>query len=141
MRINVKYLQNLQLAANFDDFSIKSDQPIRYKGDGTAPGPFDYFLASSVMCAAYFVKVYCNTRNIPTDDIFVTQDNIVSPENRYKQAFNITVEIPEHISPKDRDGMIKSIERCTVKRTIQEGIDFNIKTKISLKKENNPVFD
>ena len=140
MQINVKYLENLKLSANFDDFEVPSDQPIRYKGDGTAPGPFDYFLASSVMCAAYFVKVYCNARSIPTDDIFVSQNNVVDPENRYKQTFNITVEIPEYIDEKDREGMIRSIERCTVKRTIQEGIKFNIETKVSLKKESNNVF-
>ena len=92
------------------------------------------------MCAAYFVKVYCNARSIPTDDIFVSQNNVVDPENRYKQTFNITVEIPEYIDEKDREGMIRSIERCTVKRTIQEGIKFNIETKVSLKKESNNVF-
>jgi ribosomal protein S12 methylthiotransferase accessory factor len=141
MQINVKYLDNLKLNAKFDDFEVPSDQPIRYKGDGTAPGPFDYFLASSVMCAAYFVKVYCNARNISTEEIYVSQNNIVDPNNRYKQTFNIIVQIPEYIAQKDREGMIKSIERCTVKRTIQEGINFNIETKVSLTKETNNIFD
>ena len=71
MQINVRFLENLKLEANFDDFSITTDQPIRYKGDGTAPSPFDYFLASSALCAAYFVKVYCKARNIETDDIHI----------------------------------------------------------------------
>ena len=82
MQVKVRFLDNLRLEANFDDFSIITDQPVRYKGDGTAPGPFDYFLASSALCAAYFVKVYCKARDIPTDDISITQDNIVDPENR-----------------------------------------------------------
>src|SRR5690554_7265328 len=69
MEIKVNYLDNLRLEAKFDDFTVVSDQPVRYKGDGSAPGPFDYFLASSAMCAAYFVKVYCNARDIPTDNI------------------------------------------------------------------------
>jgi hypothetical protein len=60
MEIKVNFLDNLRLEAKFDDFSVIADQPIRYKGDGSAPGPFDYFLASSALCAAYFVKVYCN---------------------------------------------------------------------------------
>src|SRR5690554_2351078 len=85
MEIKVNYLDNLRLEALFDDFSVVSDQPIRYKGDGSAPGLFDYFLASSALCAAYFVKVYCLARDIPTDDIRLSQNNIVDPENRYKQ--------------------------------------------------------
>ncbi len=58
MQVSVRFLENLRLAAAFDDFTIIADQPIRYKGDGTAPSPYDYFLASSALCAAYFVKVY-----------------------------------------------------------------------------------
>ncbi len=126
MEIKVNYLDNLRLEAKFDDFTVISDQPIRYKGDGSAPGPFDYFLASSAMCAAYFVKVYCNTRNIPTDNIRLSQNNIVDPEDRYKQIFRIQVELPEDISDRDRQGIVRSIERCTVKKVVQAGPDFQI---------------
>ena len=59
MEIKVNFLDKLRLEAKFDDFTVVADQPIRYKGDGSAPGPFDYFLASSALCAAYFVKLYC----------------------------------------------------------------------------------
>ncbi|MBY6034387.1 OsmC domain/YcaO domain-containing protein [Marinobacter daepoensis] len=126
MEIKVNYLDNLRLEAKFDDFTVISDQPVRYKGDGSAPGPFDYFLASSAMCAAYFVKVYCNARDIPTDNIRLSQNNIVDPENRYKQIFKIQVELPEDISDKDRQGIIRSIDRCTVKKVVQTGPDFQI---------------
>ncbi|KAF0805192.1 hypothetical protein A167_03524 [Alcanivorax sp. S71-1-4] len=126
MEIKVNYLDNLRLEAKFDDFTVISDQPIRYKGDGSAPGPFDYFLASSAMCAAYFVKVYCNTRNISTDNIRLSQNNIVDPEDRYKQIFRIQVELPEDISDRDRQGIVRSIERCTVKKVVQAGPDFQI---------------
>ena len=126
MEIKVNYLDNLRLEAKFDDFNVISDQPIRYKGDGSAPGPFDYFLASSAMCAAYFVKVYCNARDIPTDNIRLSQNNIVDPENRYKQIFKTQVELPESISEKDRLGILRSIDRCTVKKVVQTGPDFQI---------------
>ena len=87
MEITVNFLENLRLEAKFDDFTVITDQPIRYKGDGSAPGPFDYFLASSVLCAAYFVRVYCLARDIPTDDIRLSQNNTIDPEDRYKQTF------------------------------------------------------
>jgi ribosomal protein S12 methylthiotransferase accessory factor len=128
MEIKVNYLDNLRLEAKFDDFSVISDQPIRYKGDGSAPGPFDYFLASSAMCAAYFVKVYCNARDIPTENIRLSQNNIVDPENRYKQIFKIQVELPEDISAKDREGILRSIDRCTVKKVVQTSPEFQIET-------------
>ncbi|MFT7321280.1 OsmC domain/YcaO domain-containing protein [Congregibacter sp.] len=132
MEINVNFLDNLRIEAKFDDFSVISDQPIRYKGDGSAPGPFDYFLASSALCAAYFVRVYCIARNIPTDNIRLSQNNIVDPENRYNQIFKIQVELPEDISDKDRQGIVRSIDRCTVKKVVQTGPEFQIEIVDSL---------
>ena len=126
MEIKVNFLDKLRLEAKFDDFTVIADQPIRYKGDGSAPGPFDYFLASSALCAAYFVKLYCNTRDIPTENIRLSQNNIVDPENRYKQIFKIQVELPPDISEKDRQGILRSIERCTVKKVVQTGPEFVI---------------
>jgi ribosomal protein S12 methylthiotransferase accessory factor len=126
MEIKVNFLDKLRLEAKFDDFTVVSDQPIRYKGDGSAPGPFDYFLASSALCAAYFVKLYCDTRGIPTENIRLSQNNIVDPENRYKQIFKIQVELPADISAKDRLGILRSIDRCTVKKAVQAGPDFVI---------------
>ncbi len=126
MEIKVNFLDNLRLEAKFDDFTVVADQPIRYKGDGSAPGPFDYFLASSALCAAYFVKLYCQARDIPTENIRLSQNNIVDPEDRYKQIFKIQVELPSDISDKDRQGILRSIDRCTVKRVVQTGPDFVI---------------
>ncbi|MFM0363857.1 OsmC domain/YcaO domain-containing protein [Paraburkholderia sediminicola] len=126
MEIKVNFLDKLRLEAKFDDFTVVADQPIRYKGDGSAPGPFDYFLASSALCAAYFVKLYCVTRNIPTENIRLSQNNIVDPENRYQQIFKIQVELPPDISAKDRQGILRSIDRCTVKKVVQAGPEFVI---------------
>ncbi|MBA1195505.1 OsmC domain/YcaO domain-containing protein [Pseudomonas plecoglossicida] len=132
MEIKVNFLDNLRLEAKFDDFTVVADQPIRYKGDGSAPGPFDYFLASSALCAAYFVKLYCETRNIPTDNIRLSQNNIVDPENRYNQIFKIQVELPADISDKDRQGILRSIDRCTVKKVVQAGPEFVIEQVANL---------
>jgi ribosomal protein S12 methylthiotransferase accessory factor len=140
MQINVRFLDNLKLEALFDDFRLITDQPIRYKGDGSAPGPFDYFLASSALCAAYFVKVYCQARNIPTEDIKLSQNNIIDPENRYKQIFHIQVELPESLSEHDRQGILKAIDRCTVKKVIQQAPDFKIEPITVLGKDAGLIY-
>ncbi|WOT06736.1 OsmC domain/YcaO domain-containing protein [Shewanella youngdeokensis] len=139
MEIKVNFLDNLRLEAKFDDFTVTADQPIRYKGDGSAPSPFDYFLASSALCAAYFIKVYCKARDIPTDNIRLSQNNIVDPEDRYNQIFQIQVELPEDISEKDRTGILRSIERCTVKKVVQTGPEFKIETVENLDADANAM--
>jgi ribosomal protein S12 methylthiotransferase accessory factor len=139
MEIKVNFLENLRLEAKFDDFTVTCDQPIRYKGEGSAPGPFDYFLASSALCAAYFVRVYCLSRNIPSDDIRLSQNNIVDPENRYNQVFQIRVELPDTISDKHRKGILRSIERCTVKKVVQEGPEFSIEAVDNLEQDSEAM--
>src|SRR5690554_871662 len=139
MEIKVNFLDNLRIEAKFDDFTVIADQPIRYKGDGSAPSPFDYFLASSAMCAAYFVKVYCVARNIPTEHIRLSQNNIVDPEDRYNQIFKIQVELPEDISEKDRRGILRSIDRCTVKKVVQTGPEFQVEIVENLDAESGAL--
>jgi ribosomal protein S12 methylthiotransferase accessory factor len=139
MEIKVNFLDNLRVEARFDDFSVITDQPIRYKGDGSAPSPFDYFLASSALCAAYFVRVYCLSRDICTDNIRLSQNNIVDPENRYNQIFQIQVELPESISDKDRQGILRSIDRCTVKKVVQTGPEFRIEAVENLEEDANAM--
>ena len=132
MEIKVNFLDKLRLEAKFDDFTVIADQSIRYKGDGSAPGPFDYFLASSALCAAYFVKLYCDARGISTENIRLSQNNIVDPENRYQQIFKIQIELPADMSAKDRQGILRSIDRCTVKKVVQACPDFIIEEVESL---------
>ena len=139
MEIKVNFLDNLRQEALFDDFKVITDQPIRYKGDGSAPGPFDYFLASSALCAAYFVRIYCNSRNIPTEHIRLSQNNIVDPEDRYNQIFKIQVELPEDISEKDRRGILRSIDRCTVKKVVQTGPEFQVEIVENLDAESGAL--
>ncbi len=132
MEIKVNFLDKLRLEAKFDDFTVIADQPIRYKGDGSAPGPFDYFLASSALCAAYFVKLYCNVRGISTENIRLSHNNIVDPDNRYKQIFKIQVELPSDIAETDRIGILRSIDRCTVKKVVQAGPEFIVEEVANL---------
>jgi ribosomal protein S12 methylthiotransferase accessory factor len=126
MLITVRLLENQKLEAQFDDYTVLCDQPISNKGEASAPSPFDYFLASTALCAAYFARAYCTARNIPTEGIFITQDNAKDPENKYKHTFNIKVQVPENFSEKDRDGIKRSIEGCSVKKAIQQIPDFNV---------------
>ncbi len=141
MQVKVRFLDNLRLEASFDDFSVISDQPIRYKGDGTAPGPFDYFLASSALCAAYFAKVYCDAREIPTEDVRIVQDNIVDPENRYQQTFKIRAELPEGLSEKHRAGILSAMDRCTVKRVIQNDLGFDVGAVSASEKDSGLLYE
>ena len=48
---------------------IKTDQPIKEGGGGTAPAPFAYCLASMGTCAAYYVYKYLESRDLPLEGL------------------------------------------------------------------------
>jgi ribosomal protein S12 methylthiotransferase accessory factor len=73
-----------------------------------------------------FREVVLQYAQYSTENIRLSQNNIVDPENRYKQIFKIQVELPADISDKDRQGILRSIDRCTVKKVVQAGPDFVI---------------
>jgi ribosomal protein S12 methylthiotransferase accessory factor len=125
MEINVSYLGKQRINANFDGFNVVADQPISNHGENTGPSPFDYFLASTALCAGYFVKAYCDARNLPVDGIKISQVNSKKdPENKYKQTFEIKVHVPESFSAKDKEGILRSVEGCSVKKAIQQIPEF-----------------
>ena len=55
--------------AEHHGFTIRTDQPPKGGGEGSAPQPFDLFLASIATCAGIYVKGYCDTRQIPTENL------------------------------------------------------------------------
>lgn len=126
MEVKVTLKENQKLEAHFSGFTIFSDQPLENKGENTAPSPFDYFIASTAMCAGYFIKAYCQPRGISTEDIEITQTNLKYLENKYKQQITITVKVPESLSEKDRVGILRSIEGCSVKKAIQQMPEFKV---------------
>jgi ribosomal protein S12 methylthiotransferase accessory factor len=126
MEIKVNFLDKLRLEAKFDDFTVIADQPIRYKGDGSAPGPVRLLSGLVGPVCGLFREAVLRHAQHSTDNIRLSQNNIVDPENRYQQTFKIQVELPADISAKDRQGILRSIDRCTVKKVVQTGPEFVI---------------
>jgi ribosomal protein S12 methylthiotransferase accessory factor len=84
-------------------------------------------LASTALCAGYFVKAYCDSRKIPTEGVKISQTNTrTDPDNKYKHTFEITVQVPESFSQKDREGILRSVEGCSVKKAIQQIPEFKV---------------
>ncbi|OFZ51320.1 MAG: hypothetical protein A2381_08265 [Bdellovibrionales bacterium RIFOXYB1_FULL_37_110] len=126
MEIQINFTGNKKMDAIFDDYVVKCDQPLDNDGDASAPSPFDYFLTSTALCAGYFVKAYCDSRNLSVEGIKLVQHNNEDPQKKYKQIFEIQIHFPSSFSQKDKDGIVRAIQGCSVKKTIQEIPEFKI---------------
>lgn len=119
MKIDVQFGGNLKVNAVAGDFTILTDQPESSGGDNSAPGPFVLFLSSIVTCAGFYVAKFCQSREIPTDDIKVTLESDFNKEEKCSENIDIKVTLPESFPEKYKKALLRAVDQCTVKRTIK----------------------
>ena len=125
MDIHIKFAKNFQLEADLGTIKIMSDQSKESGGDGTAPNPYQYFIASIGLCIAHYVNAFCQQRDIATDEIKITEQVSVDPSSG-KTSFNSIIKLPAYFPDKYREALLKAAEGCKVKKTIQSIPEFKV---------------
>jgi len=123
--IKIMFPGKKQVHAITEGFTIKTDQPPEDGGDGSAPCPYDLFMASIGTCAGSYVKEFCDARSISTDGVEVTQ-KIERESSKTPSKITIEIKLPESFPSKYRKAVVKAASACTVKRTIQNPPEFQI---------------
>ena len=118
---------NKQVFADYNGFTIKTDQAVRSGGDGEFPEPFSLFLASLGTCAGIYVKVFCDQRGIPTDEIRLKQEMRFDPVKRIIGEIDLDIHVPSDFPEKYEQAMIQTAGLCAVKRHMKDDIQFNVK--------------
>lgn len=117
-----------QVIVNYKGFEILTDQPVKAGGDNAAPSPFDFFLISIGACAGWYVKSFCQQRNLSEEGIKVMMNTHRNPEKRMIDNIEIDIKLPHDFPDKYRDAVIKAAGACTVKKHIADAPEFSIVT-------------
>jgi len=115
--------------AHFEGFTVMTDQSKEYGGEGSEPEPFQLFLASIGTCAGVNIVVFCQKRDIPTDDIKIILRDFRNPETRMRDRITIEIQLPAYFPEKYKKALIRAAEACSVKRHLSKSIEF--KTSIT----------
>ncbi|NQY64999.1 MAG: OsmC family protein [Alteromonadaceae bacterium] len=126
MKIEVSLLEGQQLQAKFGEHLLISDQSKSVGGQEQYPEPFDYFLASMPLCAAFFIRKFCEQRELSTEGIKVTQNNENTGDEKHKKKMMLSVELPDNFPNKYRKALLSAANTCTVKKVIQAMPEFEI---------------
>jgi ribosomal protein S12 methylthiotransferase accessory factor len=117
--------------AEFNGRDIPTDQSPAAGGEGSAPEPFALFLASIGTCAGIFVLSFCQTRNLPTDGIRLTQRLEFNPDTRALARVHLDIQVPPSFPEKYRDALVRAADGCAVKKAIQAQPEFVVRTVVS----------
>lgn len=128
MELRVRFPGNARVAAEFDGFTVMTDQPKEGGGDGEAPTPFDLFLASIATCAGIFALGFCRKRGIPTQGLGLVQR--VEFDESGARAAKITLELslPDDFPDKYVDSIVSAIAACKVKKHILNPPAFSVRS-------------
>lgn len=134
MEMKITFPGGEKVNAEINGHVIPSDQPVESGGEGTAPSPFDYFLASLGTCAGIYVLSFCQQRQISTEGLLLTQKIEFSTAADGKKRLSrvaIEIDLPPGFPEKYRNAIIKTAGLCSVKKSIMDPPEFVITARLA----------
>lgn len=98
-----------------------TDYSKEYGGDGSAPTPWDTFMAAITACQGIHVRNFCAEHNIPTEDLRVQVDVVLAEDNREVKEFITNIVFPKGVSEELKEAAIYEARHCKV---VQHLLDF-----------------
>ena len=123
--LKVTFSGGKRVEAEYKGFTIKTDQPVYQGGDGSAPAPFDLFLASIATCAAFYVLAFCQGRGIPVENASVVMRTEKNQETKRIEKFIIEINLPPDFPKKYEKAVIRAVDICSVKAHIVNPPEFH----------------
>ena len=130
MGMEIVFPGNKRVNSVYNGFTIETDQPENEGGDGTAPEPFDLFLAAIGTCAGVYVVYFCDQRGIDTSNIKMALEFDRGGKKHLIEAVHIHLDLPQDFPLKYKSAVIRSAELCTVKRNIIDPPKFMVTANI-----------
>jgi putative redox protein len=119
MEMVVRFPGGKKVEALFEEYTVLTDQPVADGGSGSAPSPFDLFLASIGTCTGYYILSFCQKNNIPTDKIKLTARFLHNPRTHLVETIRIDIHVPNDFPEKYKNAVVKAADVCTVKRHLE----------------------
>jgi ribosomal protein S12 methylthiotransferase accessory factor len=126
--MKVSFPGGKRVNASYDGFEIATDQAVDSGGEGVAPEPYDYFLASLATCAGIYVLGFCQKRDIPYDGISLSQSWEREEKTRRLTNVRISIEVPSDFPEKYHQALVRAASQCSVKKTMESPPDFIVET-------------
>jgi putative redox protein len=127
MELTIDFPGGSRVDAHFGLFTVQTDQPPA----GTAPTPFDMFLASIGTCAGIYVLGFCNQRHLRAGGISIIEKVSWNPMSGMVDKISLEIKLPPGFPEKYRQAVINSAQRCAVKKHLEHPPAFQITTSLN----------
>jgi ribosomal protein S12 methylthiotransferase accessory factor len=129
MEMVIDFSGGARVDAHFGPFDVKTDQPPSGGGEGSAPTPFNLFLASIGTCAGIYVLGFCRQRGLPTENIRIVQRMKSNPMTGMVDSIDLEIQVPPDFPQKYYEALVRSAEHCAVKKHLENPPKFKVYTQ------------
>ena len=126
--MTVRFGGGKRITADYNGFEIATDQAPDSGGEGSAPEPYDLFLASLATCAGIYVLNFCDRRTIPTQGITISQR--WEREDGKIARISLEVRVPESFPEKYHGAIVRAASQCAVKKTMENPPAMEVSTVV-----------
>ena len=123
----VTFGEKKRVDCTFGEYVVHTDQPVQGGGDGSAPAPFDLFLASLATCAGIYVLGFCQARGIATEGIKLTQRHEYDEAHKLT-GVRLTIELPPEFPEKYVGAVRAAAAGCKVKKVLAAPPEVSVET-------------
>lgn len=105
---------------------IQTDQEPAEGGEGSAPQPFQLFLASIATCAGIYALRFCEARGIPSHGIALAMCGDYDQKKKRYTKLGLHLTLPEGFPEKYRKSILRAMDLCSVKKHIVNPPEFDV---------------
>ena len=118
MDIRITFPGGKRVDATLGSHVVKTDQAEERGGNGSAPEPFDLFLASLATCAGAYVLSFCDARGLPSTGVELVQHQHFDEATHRLERVELEVLLPADFPEKYRAAVLRAAEGCKVKKAL-----------------------
>lgn len=126
MDMDVYFPGGKRVFADYKGFTIETDQPVAGGGEGSAPAPFDLFMASIGTCAGIYALGFMQQRGIDPEGSRLAMRTHVDPERGMIGKVDLELTLPPAFPEKYRAAIVNAMNLCAVKKHIHQPPEFSV---------------
>jgi len=123
--IEVEFPGGKRVDARIGQFLIETDQSEKGGGEALAPEPFSLFLASIATCAGIYALGFCQSRKLATEGLGLKMLCDRADARKMIGRIRFQLDLPEGFPDKYRDGIVRAMELCAVKKHMMDAPEFS----------------
>lgn len=129
-KIDVSFPGGKRVDARVQEMTIHTDQAVDNGGKGSAPEPFQHFMASIATCAGIYALEFCAVREIATEDMALSVRYDFDPKKGICDSLFIDLKLPPGFPEKYKKAVVRVMDLCNVKKQILNPPEFVIQTSV-----------